>query len=133
MKQRTGKLLLAAVAITVPLVVSSCSDTGTERILSVESDGAVTGQVYLDRNGDEVQDVLDEPVDGLEIRPVPNRNADPTGHIEGGREVRVVRRSGIWARIEVGEESQDPIWVKRRELEPIESPAETPGPGEVVS
>ena len=69
------------------------------------------------------------PVGGLEIRPVPNRNADPTGHVEGGRDVRVVRRSGIWARIEVGEESQDPIWVKRRDLEPIENPAETPDPG----
>jgi len=69
------------------------------------------------------------PMGGLDIRPVPNRNADPTGHIEGGLEVRVVRRSGIWTRIEVGEESQDPIWVKGRELEPIENSAETPDPG----
>ena len=69
------------------------------------------------------------PAAGLQIRPVPNRNADPTGHIEGGLEVRVVRRSGIWARIEFGEESQDPIWVKRRELEPIENPAATADPG----
>jgi len=69
------------------------------------------------------------PVGGLQIRPVPNRNADPTGHIEGGRKVRIVRRSGIWARIEVGEESQDPIWVKRRDLEPIENAAETSDPG----
>ena len=65
------------------------------------------------------------PDGGLETRPVPNRNADPTGHIQGGLVVRVVRRSGIWARIEVGDESQDPIWVKRRELEPFEAPSET--------
>ena len=69
------------------------------------------------------------PRGGLEIRPVPNRNADPTGHLEGGLVVRVVRRSGMWARIEIGDGSQDPIWVKRRELEPIESPSGTSEPG----
>jgi hypothetical protein len=60
---------------------------------------------------------------------VPNRNADPTGHLEGGLVVRVVRRSGMWARIETGDESQDPIWVKRRELEPIEKSSGTSEPG----
>lgn len=68
------------------------------------------------------------PGGGLETRPVPNRNADPTGHIEGGLVVRIIRRSGIWARIEVGEESQVPIWVKHRRLEPIENPSETSEP-----
>ena len=60
------------------------------------------------------------PSGGLRVRSVPNRNADPTGHIEGGLVVRVIERSGIWVRIQTTEEN--PVWVESGALEPTEDP-----------
>ena len=58
------------------------------------------------------------PAGGLPTRSVPNRNAEPSGQIVGGAVVRVVRRSGNWARIESADE--EPIWLERRLLEPTD-------------
>lgn len=65
------------------------------------------------------------PQGGLPTRSVPNRNADITGRIEEGIEVRVVRRSGNWARIQT-DADEDPIWLERRRLEPTDAPPERP-------
>ncbi len=58
------------------------------------------------------------PAGGLPTRSVPNRNAEPSGHIDGGAVVRVARRSGNWARIESADE--EPVWLDRRLLEPAD-------------
>jgi len=69
MKGRPRALTLSATLLALSLVISSCSEPDLAgRILSVESEGAGTGLVYLDRNGNEVQDALDDPVQGLEIQ-----------------------------------------------------------------
>ncbi|MFV2006909.1 MAG: fibronectin type III domain-containing protein [Longimicrobiales bacterium] len=68
MKLQPRALNLAAALLALPLVVSSCSETDLAgRILLVEAEGAVTGLVFLDRNGNEVLDVSDDPVEGLEV------------------------------------------------------------------
>lgn len=68
MKLQTGALSLAAALLALPFVISSCSETDLAgRILFVEAEGAITGLVFLDRNGNEVLDASDEPVEGLEV------------------------------------------------------------------
>ena len=74
------------------------------------------------------QSVARVPDGGLPIRSVPNRNADPTGSIEGGAVVRVVRRSGNWVRIQTNND-EEPIWLDRRRLEPTDAPFEESEPG----
>ncbi len=56
------------------------------------------------------------PDGGLPVQSVPNRNAHPTGRIEGGLVVHLIERSGIWVRIEADE--SDPVWVESAALEP---------------
>lgn len=68
------------------------------------------------------------PDGGLPTRSVPNRNADPTGSIEGGTVVRVIRRSGNWARIQTNND-EEPIWLDRRRLEPTDAPFGDSEPG----
>ena len=47
---------------------ASCSDSGQSgRILAVDAEGAVIGFVYLDRDGNGVQDVTDDPLPGLGV------------------------------------------------------------------
>ena len=68
MKLQTGALSLAAALLALPFVISSCSETDLAgRILFVEAEGAITGLVFLDRNGNEVLDASDEPWEGLEV------------------------------------------------------------------
>ena len=68
MKRRMRTLSLAGALLTLPFVVSSCREANPSgRILSVDSEGAIAGFVYLDRNGNEVPDAADDPVQGLEI------------------------------------------------------------------
>ncbi len=69
MKRRTRALIGVAAVLSLPFVVASCSDTGlTGRILSVDAEGAITGLVYLDSNGNGVQDDSDDQVQGLKIQ-----------------------------------------------------------------
>jgi len=69
MKRRTRALSLSVVLLALYHDISSCTDSDLAgRILSVESAGAITGLVYLDHNGNEVQDASDDRVEGLEIQ-----------------------------------------------------------------
>ena len=69
MKLRAKTPSLAAAVLALPLLISSCSETDlASRILFVESKGSITGLVYLDRNGNELLDASDDPVQGLEIQ-----------------------------------------------------------------
>ena len=68
MKRQTRGLSLAGALLALPLVVSSCREVGPSgRILSVDSEGAIAGFVYLDHNGNQIPDAPDDPVQGLEI------------------------------------------------------------------
>ena len=71
------------------------------------------------------------PEGGLEFRPVPNRNSDPTGRIGGGVVVRIIRRSGNWTNVESADYTADdgPFWVDRRALVPFEENPAAPDQG----
>jgi hypothetical protein len=68
------------------------------------------------------------PEAGLEVRPVPNKNSEPTGRIRGGTVVQVIRRSGNWASVEATDDTEGdgPFWVRRRDLEPFEEDSAAP-------
>jgi len=111
----------------------------------------VANRRRIDDNGDSAPDEVKQPIatpleaisslrrakkpsharvveGGAAFRPVPNRNSEPTGRIPGALVVRVVRRSGKWASVEITDETQGdgPFWVDRGDLEPFEENAATP-------
>ncbi len=68
MKGATRALSLAGALLALLFVVSSCGEASQSgRILSVDSEGAIAGLVYLDHNGNEVLDAADDPVPGLKV------------------------------------------------------------------
>lgn len=67
------------------------------------------------------------PQGGLPTRDTANRQSEPTGRIEGGRVVDVVRRSGRWTRIHPPDGAQ--VWVETRLLEEAEAGAAEGEPG----
>ena len=59
----------AVVLLALSVITSSCSDADLGgRLLFVDAEGAVLGLVYLDHNGNQVRDLSDEPVEGMQIR-----------------------------------------------------------------
>lgn len=68
-RERARSLFWASTLVALPFLVSSCSETDLAgRVLVVESEGGVVGLVYLDRNGNEAQDALDDLVEGLQVQ-----------------------------------------------------------------
>ncbi|HKJ02526.1 MAG TPA: hypothetical protein VJ997_08730, partial [Longimicrobiales bacterium] len=61
--------IVAAGLLSLSFAVSSCTEADLAgRILSVEGEGTVIGLVYLDHNGNDVRDIVDDPVTGIEAR-----------------------------------------------------------------
>jgi hypothetical protein len=60
--------LLAALA----LGLAACTESGPERVLSVNTTGTLIGTVFLDRNGNGTLDAVDGPVPGVALRIFPS-------------------------------------------------------------
>jgi Fibronectin type III domain len=64
-----ARIATLATLVALPLLLSSCSETNLSgSILFVDAEGAISGFVYLDRNGNGLLDAVDERVEGLEVR-----------------------------------------------------------------
>jgi hypothetical protein len=86
-------LRLSASPLLVAAVVgAACRNAGENRVLAVEGTGTVTGQVYLDRNGNKNPDPgVDTVIAGVGVRLTPLGGRDPllTAASDAGGQLRL--------------------------------------------
>jgi hypothetical protein len=65
---RVLRRLFASLAVLAALATGGCVDGGVDRVLDIEATGALSGLVFLDRNGNLTQDSGEGPVQGIAVQ-----------------------------------------------------------------
>jgi hypothetical protein len=71
---------IAAFALGIG-ALSGCVEAGANRILEVEATGALSAQVFLDRNGNLTQDAGEGPVPGVAVQIIPIGGRSPVARL----------------------------------------------------
>jgi hypothetical protein len=74
---RRGWVLLAALLVAA----AGCVERGVDRILAINSSGALGGLVFLDRNGNLTQDAGEGPVQGIAVQVLPRGTRTPVARL----------------------------------------------------
>ena len=75
------RVVARSLVVLLLAAASGCVERGVDRILEIETRSALTGLVFLDRNGNLTQDTGEGPVQGIAVQIVPRGTRTPAARM----------------------------------------------------